>query len=192
MFPLMHTYPKLPNVNVPDDDSVALAVGLDDLRVGRHYLRDESRARVGCIWLDTLWLLHVRPSFDHHGLVGVVKSHGEELRGVTSAGWVKAILASNDSFIVREVESDPLPELLARLPLLQQSQSGFLDGVGYEMRVETTQIKTKMSFGNPTLPELVAVERSCWEMAETIARKSRDEILIAFTKTWRRYQDRGE
>lgn len=188
----MHTYPKVPNVNVPDAEAIAVALGLDHLRVGRHYLRDDSHARVGCIWLDTLWLLQIRPSFDHHGLVGVATSHGEEFRGVTSRGWIKAILASNDSIIVHEIDSDPLPELLARLPLLQQSQSGFLDGVGYEMQIETTQIKTRLSFGNPTLPELVAVERSCWEMADAMARASREDTLVAFTKTWRRYQDRGE
>lgn len=188
---LMHTYPKIPNVNVPSDASIAAALGLEDLRVGRHYLRDESRARVGCIWLDTLWMLHVRPSFDHHGLVGVVTSHGEEFRGVTSQGWTKAILASNDSFTVQEINSDPLPPLLAQLPLLRQSKSGFLDGVGYELRVHTIQMTAKLSFGNPSLPELVAVEKSCWDLGDAIARRSGDNSLAEFTATWRRYQDRG-
>jgi hypothetical protein len=188
---LMHTYPKIPNVNVPSDASLAATLGLGDLRVGRHYLRDESRSRVGCIWLDTLWLLHVRPSFDHHGLVGVVTSHGEDFRGGTSPGWTKAILASNDSFIVQEVESDPLPPLLAQLPLLRTSNSAFLDGVGYELRIQTTQLTGKLSFRNPTLPELVAVERQCWELADTVARASGDKSLAAFTATWRRYQDRS-
>jgi hypothetical protein len=49
----MHTYPEIPNVNVPDDADIAALLGIEDLRVVRHYLRDEDRTRVGVVWLDT-------------------------------------------------------------------------------------------------------------------------------------------
>jgi hypothetical protein len=188
----MHTYPDSPNVNVPADADVAKSFGLDDLRVGRHYLRDKQQARIGAIWIDTFWMLHILPSFDHHGLLGVAVAHGEDFRGNKSSGWTKGFLASDESTAVQELETDPLPDLLARLPLLQKSTSMFLDGVGYQLRIESIQIKGTLNFGNPTLPELVAVEKSCWELAAMLARQSRNKSLAAFTQTWRRYHERGE
>ena len=189
--PLMRDYPEHPNVKVPDDADIAVSLGIENLRVGRHYLRDEDRARVGALWLDTFWILRVLPSFDHHGLVGVAAAHGEKFRGKTSSGWMKGFLASNGSIAFQELETDPLPHVVARLPLLQKSKSMFLDGVGYQLRIESLQIKSTLDFANPTLPELVAVETTCWELADKIARESGEKSLTAFTKTWQRYHERG-
>lgn len=132
------------------------------------------------------------PSFDHHGLLGVASVRGEEYRGKTSSGWIKAFLASDNSIAVLEIDNDPLTPVVSRLPLLHKSQSIFLDGVGYQLRIETNQINSNLSFGNPTLPELVALERTAWELAETIARRSRNKPLASFVNTWRRYHERGE
>jgi hypothetical protein len=183
----MDSYPKHPNVTVPDDDLIAAAFGIDNLRVGKHFLRDESRARIGCLWVESLWLLHVKPSFHHHGLVGVATAHGEEFKGVASPGWIKAILASNDAVVTAVLDSDPLPRLVERLPLLGAMNSAYLDGVGYSLRLETAQVKSHLSFANPTLPALIAIERTCWTVADSIAHESRMEALTEFTNVWRRY-----
>ena len=174
-------------MSLPDEVQIAAALGIEELHVGRHYLRDEQRFRVGRIWLDTLWLLRVEPSFDSHGLIGVITSHGEEFRGSQSTGWMKAVLSSNDAFVVQDIEADPLPDLVAGLPLLRKSHSMFLDGIGYQLRVETMALEGFLKFFNPKESELVAVELSCWQLADTVARESRNETLIAFTKAWRRY-----
>lgn len=175
-----------PNYELPDDASVAAALGLGGLRVGRH----RAPGRVGGMWLDTFWLLHIRPSFDPPGLIGVATSHGDKPRDAASTGWIKAILAANNSMAVHHLESDPLPHLVEHVPMLRASQSGFLDGVGYGLRLQTMEMSTSIQFWNPTYPELVAIERSCWELAETISRQSRDDALTAFVEAWRQYLER--
>lgn len=185
------TMPDTPTTNVPDDAAVASALGLEDLHVGRHYLRGEDRARTGAIWLDAYWMLRIRPAFHDHGLVGVASCHGEEFRKKTSTGWIKGLLASNGALVLQELDSDPLPTALAGLPLLRESDRLFLDGVSYQLRAATIAVKCVLDFGNPTMPELVAVERVCWDVADDIARRSGDTVLTDFTATWRGYQNRG-
>lgn len=179
--PLMHTDPET-------DVAIATSLGITDLQVGRHYLRDEDRARVGAIWLDTVWMLRVQPTFGQRVLLGVATAHGEEFRGQSSSGWIKGFLASNYSFAIHDLESDPLPNVIARLPLLSKDGFGFRsrDGVCYQLRTKSMEIESTIEFANPEIPELVSVVRTCWELAETIARNSRDESLAAFTKTWER------
>jgi len=190
--PLKNIHRHFPNLIAPnDEDSIARALGIRDLRVGRHNLRDESPVPIGHICLDTLWILEVVPAFfGFTGLVGVAASHGEEFWGTTSPDWIKAILASGESLFVQEIELDPLPDVLAQLPLLPKLQNRSRDGIEYYLSIETETVCTGMSFFNPYLPELVAVEHSCWELADTIARKSGDETLASFTKSWQEYLGR--
>jgi len=181
----------MPDAAFPTDGEIAAAFGLDDLRVGRHYLRDESRVRVGSIWMDTLWLIRVCPSFDNDGVIGVATAHGEELRGRTVDGWVKAMLSSTGTLIAQQIDDDPLPAFVSALPLLRPSNSLSLDGVGYELRFETIAIKGTMSFFNPVSTELVALERACLRLAQQVAQKSANQALLDFATTWERYAQRG-
>jgi hypothetical protein len=183
----MSAHAETPSANLPDDAAIAASLGIEDFRVGRHYLRGEERVRIGAVWLDTFWVLRVLPSFDDHGLLGVVTAHGEEFRGKTSPAWIKGFIASGASFAVQTLEADPLPPLLAHLPLLQRSNAGFLDGVGYQLRMESVELSGTLDFGNPTLPELIAIEKSCLELADRIALASGHSSLANFTTTWREY-----
>jgi hypothetical protein len=185
------TMPDTPNTYVPDDAAVAAALGLEDLHAGRHYLRGEDRGRTGAIWLDAYWMLRIRPAFHDHGLVGVASCHGEEFRKRTSTGWIKGLLASNGALVVQEFDSDPLPTVLAGIPLLRRSDWLSLDGVSYQLHAATIAVTCILDFRNPKIPELVAVERVCWEVADNIARRSGDAVLTDFTATWRGYHDRG-
>ena len=184
----MRKYPNTPNVNVPDGAESAASLGLKDLRIGRHHLRDEAGVRIGSIWVDTFWMLRIKPSFDHHGLLGVAAAHGEGSVGGTSPGWTKGFLASDGLLVVQELETDPLPPVLSGLPLLQRSDSLCLDGVSYLLGFRSMPVEGTLSFGNPTVPELVAVESACCDLAEKIAHKSISEPLLAFTETWRSYR----
>ncbi len=181
----------IPNVCNPGDAAIAAAIGIEDLHVGRHYLRDEQRWRTGAIWIDCLWILRVQPSFHDHGAVGVVSAHGESFRETQPPKWIKAFLLSGDELVVQEIEADPLPEFAGSLPLLRKSNSMFLDGIGYELRVESLVLEGLLKFSNPEEPELIAVESCCWQLAETIAHKARNQKLIAFAKAWRGYLNRG-
>jgi hypothetical protein len=187
----MIPYPDKPNTAVPEDAAIAAALGVGGLRTGRHYLRDESGGRVGCLWLDTLWTLQVMPSFHDHGLVGVAVARGEKFRGVVSPGWIKGVLAADDVLAVRELDADPLPDLLGKLPLLAKSTSMSIDGVGYRLRVETLAIDADLSFSNPSVQALAAVERACWALADTMACASGENALTTFTASWRGYLSRG-
>lgn len=182
---------KILNEPNPGDAAIAAAIGIEDLHVGRHYLRDEQRWRIGAIWIDSLWILRVQPSFHHHGAVGVVSAHGESFRGNQPTGWIKAFLSSGNELVAQEIEADPLPEFAGSLPILRKSNSMFLDGVGYELRVESMVLEGLLKFSNPEEPELLAVESCCWQLAETIACKARNHKLIAFAKAWRGYFNRG-
>lgn len=175
---------------LPNDAAIAAALGIEDFRVGRQNLRDEQRWRVGRLWIDSLWMLSIRPSFDAWGTVGVATAHGEEFRGQTVEGWTKAVLASGTSLIVQPISADPLSTLLSSLPLLRHSHSVWLDGIDYSLRLESLAIRGTIDFANPTFPELIETERTCWRLAEEIARNSANPELVEFANGWERYLDR--
>jgi hypothetical protein len=176
------------NYSLPDDATIAAALGLKDLHLGRHDLRDEQDSLVGSLWLTSFWRLRIEPSFGHYGLIGVITARGRESRkDGRSFAWIKAVLSSNGVLFVQDIEVDPLPDVVVSLPLIWKSDSVCCDGVGYAFYVETNFIEEFLRFSNPERPELIAVEHRCWQLAETVALESRNETLIAFTKAWRRY-----
>ena len=176
-----------PSQSIPTDDAIAAALGIEDLRLGRHFLRDEGGKRAGSIWLDTYWMLRVKPSFDDHGLVGVAAAHGEESKGVKPPGWIKAVLSCADALVVWDIEADPLPPFLSRLPLLRSCGSMFLDGVGYELRSNSLDVHANLRFSNPVAFEFVTFEAACLQLAQRIARASGNQALIRFGATWAGY-----
>ena len=182
---------SIPQAAVRREDKIAAVLGLKDLRVGRHYLQDESGICIASIWMDTIWLLRVCPSFDSGGVVGVATAHGEEFQGSKPDGWVKAVVLSTDSIVAQQIDDDPLPAIVSALPLLFPSNSLSFDGVGYELRFASIQIKGTISFSNPVSAELIALERACLRLAKEVSHRSANHTLVNFATTWEQYVHRG-
>jgi hypothetical protein len=63
--------------------AIAKLFGLEDLRPGRHILRNEKRWRVGELMVSHAWQAMVHPSFHDRGVLAVVSANDTEFRGET-------------------------------------------------------------------------------------------------------------
>ena len=174
--------------------SIATALGLDDLRPGRHILRDAKRMRTGELTVTDAWFAHIIPSFHDRGVVAVVRAEDTEFRGSITPGFLRAAVAvvSIESEALRQtvtadIGNDPLPTALQSLDLLATSDSLWLDGIGYELHTHTQACRSRIQFSNPSIDCFRAIESAMFDAANTVAKTSRDKTIVGFVNTWHDY-----
>jgi hypothetical protein len=137
-------------------DLLARLFGLEELRIGRHYLRDTDRARIGSVWVQSLWFADVVPSFHARSVLCVIAVKGEAFRNKTTPDWHKAVFATPFHSAVVGIDTDPVANALNGFDLFRPSGVMSLDGIGYKVAFETMELRGSLSFGNPSQPKLVA------------------------------------
>ena len=170
----------------PSGNVLAQLFDLEELRIGRHYLRDKDRARVGSVWIQSLWYAEVIPSFHGRSILCVINAKGEEFRKKSTPNWHKAAFATPSHWAVIDVVADPVADALTGFDLFQSS-GGSLDGIGYKVVIETVGLHGSLSFGNPSLPHLLALESALMSLATDVARRSGVKELIDAVDVWAEY-----
>jgi len=184
----MTTEPKHPHDNAPPsgDDLVRL-FGLEELRIGRHYLRDTDRARMGSVWVESLWYADIVPSFHERSVLCVIAAKGEAFRNKTTPNWHKAVFATPFQSAVVEIEADPVAHALNGFDLFRPSGVMSLDGIGYKVAFETLELRGSLTLGNPSQPKLVALESALHSVASEVARRSDVKELGEAVIVWNEY-----
>src|SRR5262245_888887 len=96
--------PKHPHNDAPPSaGDLARLFGLEELRIGRHYLRDTDRARIGSLWVQSLWYAEVVPSFHSRSILCVICAKGEAFRNKMTPDWHKAAFATPFKSAVVEI-----------------------------------------------------------------------------------------
>jgi len=185
----MTTEPKHPHDDAPPSGGdLARLFGLEELRIGRHYLRDTDRARVSSVWIQSLWYADIIPSFHARSIVCVIAAKGEEFRKKTRPDWHKAAFATPFQSAVVEVDTDPVADALNGFDLFRQSGVMSLDGIGYKVVFETLELHGSLTFGNPSQPRLVALESALHSLASQVARRSNAKELGEAVEVWNQYK----
>ncbi len=174
------------HVHVSAEDVARLA-GLCDLRVGKHFLRNEQKAPVGCVWVRSFWRAEVLPSFHPSAVLAVVSARGEPFNDCISPDWVKAVFATQQEAAVILIEADPLPASLGCLNLLAEGEHDSLDGIGYTFTFETPQFRGALQFGNPVEPGLRSLESGLLTLARKIAAQSGSPVLQQVVDVWKEF-----
>ena len=156
---------------------ILAALNLDDLRAGRHIVRDSRRWKTGELCVDGVWVAKVEPSFHPHCALGVSREK-ERVRAAFSCG--PASEGSNQGIFTTMVErsiewDDPVATILRKADLFELSGGISLDGIGYEIQVRTLASETTISFFNPTTNLLVSLGRALIELATEISRSHENE-----------------
>jgi hypothetical protein len=182
------------DVPLPSGDKLAQLFGLEELRVGRHYLRDTDRARTGSIWVQSLWYADVAPSFHERWILCVICAKGETFHNKTTPDWHKAALATPFQSAVVEIETDHVADSLNGFDLFPSSGDMSLDGIGYKFVFETLELHGTLSFGNPSQPHLVALESALNSLSSQVACRSGIKELGEVMGIWNEYiaSRRGE
>jgi hypothetical protein len=184
----MTAEPKHPHDDAPlTGAQVARLFGLEELRAGRHYLRDADRARVGSVWVQSLWHAEVVPSFHARSVLCVICAKGETFRNSATPDWHRAAFATPFQSAVVEVDRDPVADALSGFDLFRPGGAVSLDGIGYKVVFETLEMRGSLSFGNPSQPDLVALESALYSLASLVARRSNVIELAQAVDMWNEY-----
>jgi hypothetical protein len=104
------------------------------------------------------------------------------------------MVVAADSFSLKQsavanIERDPIQDAVLSLDLLADNQHGWLDGIGYELHLDTATCHSQLAFGNPTVPGFRRLEDAFLQIASEIAQSSKESSVTEYLKTWQTYLD---
>jgi hypothetical protein len=176
---------KLHEMNLPTSEEMAKRMGLRDLRIGKHFLRDEAGERSGCVSVCTLWYAEIMPSFQPRIALAVATATGESFNNCCTPDFVKGVLATLEAHHVTVLDADPMRQPLKGIDLFgcDQTPPG-QDGIAYTITFQSLHLQGTLQFGNPSHHCLCALEDTFLGLARRIATDSRDPKLIAAVEGW--------
>ncbi len=175
---------------VPSREALAKIFGLEELRIGHHYLRSYPKhgERLGSLWVKYYWLLEVRPSFNDPFVVCAVSTDGELFDYNITPSWTKVTFATSKISEVLEVSGDPLPDVLNSCKLLPAGKNLTLDGVGYQLEFANSQLQGRLKFANPKEESLINIVSTVLRTAQEVAINSGNQDLCQIWESWHRYE----
>jgi hypothetical protein len=176
---------KLHEMNLPTPEEMAQHMGLRDLRIGRHFLRDDAGERSGCVSVCTLWYAEVVPSFQPRIALAAVTAMGEPFKDCCSPDFVRAALATAEAHHVISIDADPMRKALNGVDLFcgDQTPAG-LNGIAYSITFQTLHLHGTLQFGNPVHHCLRALEDALLGLARQIAAQAHHAKLSAAVEAW--------
>lgn len=172
-------------MNLPTSEEMAQLMGLRDLRIGRHFLRDGGGERSGCVSVCTLWYAEVVPSFQPRIAVAVATATGEPYQGRCAADFVRAALATAEARQVMPIDTDPMRKALNGIDLFcGDTAAPGLNGIAYTITFQTLHLQGTLQFGNPVHQCLRSLEDTLLGLARRIAAHTDDAKLTAAVEGW--------
>ncbi len=142
---------KLHKMNLPTPEETAQLMGLRDLRIGRHFLRNESGERTGCVSVCTLWYAEVVPSFQPRIVLALATATGEPFQDCCAPDFVKGVLATTEASHVLTLDADPMRQALKGIDLFCCDQTPPKhDGIAYTLTFQSLHLQGTLQFGNPS------------------------------------------
>lgn len=177
--------------------SLQKAMGVQEFRPGRQILRDERHWRVGEIHVEHAWHAAILPSFHDQAVLAVARTNETAFRGATFPAFFRAGIAiiSLDTYEVKQaiatnITGDPMPAAVSKCDLLEPDKGGFLDGIGYEIRLDTATRRVTIEFGNPRGTCFRAIEDALFRIATDIGSRSGNSTIHKYVMEWQQYLDR--
>jgi hypothetical protein len=176
---------KLHQMNLPTSEEMAQRMGLRDLRIGRHFLRDMTGERSGCVSVCTLWYAEVVPSFQPRIALAAATATGEQFNDCCTPDFVKAVLATAEANRVITLDGDPMRQALKGIDLFCCDQTPpAQDGIAYTITFQSAHLQGTLQFGNPSHHCLRGLEDTLLGLARRIAADSQNGKLTAAVEGW--------
>jgi hypothetical protein len=199
-----------PRNSVLPDGALAGIFGLADLRIGRHSPDVQNLAGERDFWVQSIWRARVLPAFDADAFIAVVTCakpwqpaanprpglwarcqrllHGRSGLPPPVVTWRKAVLSLQGEPTVTELPHDPVAAALRTLDLFETYEYASLDGICYWFDVETWNVRTCLSFGNPEVPSLQRLAKALLAVGRAVAGSSQSRSAAEYLKVWERYE----
>lgn len=104
--------------------------------------------------------------------------------------WHRAVLATETNSVVLALESDPVSKALNQLELCRAERDSTLDGITYELRVETRSLCGEFVLSNPYAPSLRRLEAALLEIAKQASAAPDGHWAQELVQVWLNYTAR--
>ncbi len=176
---------KLHKMALPTPEELARHLGLRDLRIGRHFLRDDAGEMTGCVSVCTLWFAEVVPNFHPCIALAAVTATGEPFKNCCTPDFVKAVMATPEAVHAIAIDVDPMRAALNGIDLFCGDQTEpHRNGIAYTLTFQTLHLHGTLQFGNPNHRCLRSLEDALLGLARRIVEQSGDERLRAAVNGW--------
>jgi hypothetical protein len=170
---------------------VAARLNLEELRVGRHYIRGMDRERVGAQLVLGIYCLRVFPRF-HDGLeVWIVIAKGDESGEKVSPSWSKVAVLAQGEMVVDEIDASSFLSHVSAADLSGPRTGITLDGVRYELEFETLGVAGVLKFSNPQSKSLKGIASSVLDIAARVVSNGASAKLGGTLENWCEYVQEG-
>jgi hypothetical protein len=171
------------------ENQIASALGLDDLRSGRHTVRDQRGWKTREVLVLGIWVVHILPSFHPPATVAVVM---EEHRTLGAFAVVVGVSKTWDTVSVADTQLapdwvDPVADVLSKINLFDLEGGLSLDGISYELQIDTLASKAQIHFSNPITQSLVGLEQAIFRVASEVVTLAGGPLEKKYLVTWQEY-----
>src|ERR1044072_2211867 len=167
------------------EQQLAADFQLEDLRVGRHIIRDQRNWKLGELNVEYLWWALIEPSFQPPAVLAVVKFK-DELRALFRPRSVDDTQGHTPTIKLGDWR-DPMLLAFERVNILKEAGGLSLDGIGYHLQIKTWAVDAKFDFSNPRGEGLSKVESALIDTARRIVEIQGNRNNEAYLVMWGKY-----
>ena len=167
-------------------ESVQRVLGVEELRVGRHVLRDAQRLRSGQMFVRKLWIAKVQPPAYPAACLGTIVAD-QQTTVILAAPDVSVggeVLVTSSLLRFGPEWPDPVADVLMSFDLWSGSNEISLSGCSYVLFVDTAQIQTAVRFSNPRHPGRLALQTALMKVARFFLTADSSQAATAFLDRW--------
>jgi hypothetical protein len=167
-------------------ESIQRAAGLEELRAGRHVLRNTQGQKTGEIVVRKLWIAEVQPPVTPAACLATIVSDKQTTVIFAISEITQDRVDAPSSMLRLDPEwSDPVGQALTTLDLWSGGNEISFGGCSYDLFVDTTQVRASMGFGsNPRHPSRMALQYALLEVARLFVTADANSSVTTFLDRW--------
>jgi hypothetical protein len=168
------------------EGQIAATLGLNNLRSGRHIVRDQQRSKTREVSVLGIWAAHILPSLFPPATVAVVM---EEQRALGAFAVVVGLSRTWDTVSVVDVQFapewvDPVADVLTQTNLFDLEGGLCPDGISYELHIDTFASKSQIHFATPSTQSLIELEQAVFRVANEVVALAGGPLEKRYLDTW--------
>ena len=168
------------------EGQIAATLGLDDLRPGRHIVRDQQGSKTHEVSVLGIWAAHISPILFPPATVAVVM---EEQRTFGAFAVVIGVSRTWDTVSVVDAQFapewvDPVADILGKVDLFELDGGLVLDGISYELHIDTLASRSQIHFATPNTQSLVGLEQAIFRVANEVVTLAGGPLEKRYIDTW--------
>ena len=171
------------------EQQICSALKVEYLGSGRQILRDERRFKIDEFRVECAWQVTIRPSFDPIAHLAVLYQQ-ERRRAAFAIDQDENASADGGQVCIAEFAADwqdPVLQALRGTEFLEIDDMRSLDGIGYDLAVDTSALNATIHFSNPHLKSLIELEQAFLKVAGEIVAGAASKEIEAYFHVWQRY-----